>query len=90
MSKEATFLTKMLGELVMYSVPVESKLAEQAFDTLIEHFNKWFFPITKLYILGLSLHCVNDKRYSQFLDNFYPGLSVYISKLIPAHLNKIP
>jgi hypothetical protein len=90
MSQEATTLTKTLGELVMYDIPIQSKIAETAFDNLVDHFNKWFFPITKLYILGLSRHCVNDQKYSQFFDNFYPGISNYISRLVPAYLHKVP
>ena len=89
MSAEATSFTEKLGELVEYDISVESKLAESGFDDLVEHFNKWFFPITRSYIFKLSLLCKIDYRYAQFFNNFYPGLADYLYKLLPFYLHKV-
>jgi len=88
MSEEATHLTKMLGELVLYNIPVESKLAMRAFDDFVDHFHKWFFPIDRKFIFKLAILCKNDDQYSRFFNQFYPGLGPYISKLSMSHLNK--
>lgn len=88
MSTEATYLTKMLGELVLYNIPVESKIAESAFRDFVDHFHKWFFPIDKKFIFKLSILCKNDDQYSEFFDEFHPGLGSYISKLSLSHLSK--
>jgi hypothetical protein len=89
MSAEATYLTEKLGELVKYDIPIESKLAESGFDDLVEHFHKWFFPITKLYIFRLSRLCKTDYKYAQFFNNFYPGLADYLYRLVPIYVYKV-
>ncbi len=89
MSEEATSLTNRLGELVMYNIPIKSKLAESGFEDLVEHFHKWFFPITKEYILRLSCLCKTDYSYAQFFNNFYPGLADYLYRLVPFYLHKL-
>ena len=90
MSSEATHLTQMLGELVLYNVPVESKIAESAVDDLIEHFHKWFFPINKFYLSTLAIVCISDYRYSKFFDQFYPGLAKYLHELVSVYIDKVP
>jgi hypothetical protein len=81
MAKEATDLTVMLGELVKYNIPVESKLAENGFDALIKHFHDWFFTIDKNNAEKLAFICSTHPRYIMFFDGYYPGLSKYIGKI---------
>jgi hypothetical protein len=81
MAKEATDLTVMLGELVKYDVPIESKLAENGFDSLVKHFHDWFFTIDKDNAERLAFICSYNTRYILFFDGYYPGLSKYIGKL---------
>jgi len=88
-SEEAKKIIKSLGELVLHNTPVESKTAETGFDILIEHFKKWFFPINKTYLLKFAYACKHSHAYSKFFDQFYPGLSNYLYKLLPAHAQKV-
>jgi hypothetical protein len=88
MSEDATHMTKMLGELVLYEIPVESKIAEFGFDALVDHFEKWFFTIDKDYLLKLAHASKYYENYSKFFNQFYPGLADYIHKLIPLYVKK--
>jgi len=81
MAKEATDLIHMLGDLVKYNIPVESKLAEHGFDALIKHFHDWFFTIDRANSERLAFICSYHPRYILFFDGYYPGLSKYLGKL---------
>lgn len=90
MSSEATYLTEMLGELVKYNIPHESHIAENGFDALVEHFDKWFFPINRIPLLKLAVMSgTNGSAYKAFFDGFYEGLGDYFSKLAMMYLYKI-
>lgn len=89
MSKEATHLTEMLGDLVLYNVPIESKLAELAFDETVRHINEWFFITNQRFLFLLSTASAHDKKCSQFFENFHPGLGKYVSKLCLEYIHKV-
>jgi len=90
MSSEATYLTEMLGELVKYNIPHKSKIAEKAFDELVNHFTVYFFPINKMYILKLAdMSGKTGSEYNKFFNKFYDGLGEYLSKLVPLYLHKV-
>jgi len=90
MSDEATYMTEMLGELVKFNVPCDSKLAEKSFDELVNHFNKYFFPINKIHLLKLAeMSGTKNSEYQIFFNKFYDGLGDYLCKLVPVYLYKV-
>jgi len=90
MSEEATEITNSLGELVQNNVSVKSKLAEDRFDSLVAHCDKWFFETDKRSIFNVAVLSSSDEKYIKFFDQFYPGLAKYISKLFMTYINKLP
>lgn len=90
MADEATLLTNRLGELVLYNIPIESKLAEDGFDSLMKHFDDWFVKINKDYAKKFAFACHAHSGWVLFFDGFHPGLSKYISKICFRYLEKLP
>ena len=90
MAEEATEVTESLGNLVRDGVSVKDKIAEDAFDSLIVHCDKWFFETNKKFVFNVALLSSSDEKYTKFFDQFYPGLSKYLSKLLLTYLNKLP
>ena len=88
-SADAAHLNQMLGELVLYNIPLDSKVAELLFDNLVEHFNKWFFPVNQRFLFMFSRVCVNDYKYFIFFDEFCNGLAEYLSELLKVYLHKV-
>lgn len=89
-SADAEHLKQILAELVLYDIPLDSKVAELLFDNFIEHFNKWFFPVNQRFLFVFSRVCVNDYKYFVFFDEPYNGIAEYLSKLLRVHLYKVP
>lgn len=89
-SADAAHLNQMLGELVLYNIPLDSKVAELLFDSFIEHFNKWFFPVNQRFLFVFARVCINDYKYVIFFDESCPGLAKYLSQLLKLHLHKVP
>lgn len=90
MAEEATVITKMLGSLVLNKIPVESKIAEDAFDELMEHCRTWFFITNKEFVLTVAMLCKSEEKFRLFFDRFEVWLSEYMNKLLMLYLHKLP
>ena len=90
MASEATDVTNMLGSLVLNNVPIESKIAEDAFDILIEHCNTWFFITNKEFVLTVAMLCKSERKFLLFFDRFQTGLTEYMNRLLMFYLHKLP
>ena len=90
MAKEATHMTETLAELVKYDVPVESKLAEYGFDSLVKHLEDWFLKVDRKNAQKFGFVCYNHPRYIMFFDEYHPGLGKYVGKIILRYANKLP
>jgi TipAS antibiotic-recognition domain len=88
MSKEATDMTQMLGELIRYNIPVDSHLATLAFYEYVEHFNKWFLKVDKEFLIKTAYYAKFEKDFGAFFDQFYPGLGIYLFDLIMFNVRK--
>lgn len=89
MSAEAIEMTDYLKELVIDKVDINDKRAEKGFDLFVEHFFKWFYPLTRKYALRLSTVIKFDNKYTLFFDQFTPGLADYMNKLLQKYSYKI-
>lgn len=89
MSTEATDMVDYLKNLVKSSIDLDSKEAEYGFDLFVIHFFKWFFPISKQYVLRLSTVVKFDPNYAAFFNQFTPGLDLYMNKLLQKYAYKL-
>ena len=89
MSIEATEMVNYLGNLVNNNVSINDLKAEKGFDLFVEHFFKWFFPISTKYTLRLSTVIKFDPDYTKFFDQFNPGLANYMNKLLQKYAHKV-
>lgn len=89
MSIEAVEMVDYLKELVINKIEIDEPEAEKGFDLFVEHFFRWFFPITTKYTLRLSTVIKFDHKYTLFFDQFVPGLADYMNKLLQKYAHKV-
>jgi hypothetical protein len=88
MIKDAHELNAYLAECINNKVPVEDPKAELAFDMFVDHFVKWFFPVSEEYLIKLRMQTQLDKKYALFFEKQAPGLNSYLLKLSRAYSHK--
>jgi hypothetical protein len=89
MSTEAVEMVDYLKQLVVNKTDIDQPEAEKGFDLFVEHFFKWFFPISTKYTLRLSTVIKFDPQYTLFFDQFHQGLADYMNKLLQKYAYKV-
>ena len=90
MIEEAHILNDELGDLIRNNVPISDKRAEQAFDHLREHYDRWFCNFTQAYVRRISPAVALDPDFHEFFNQQAEGLSRYMPRLITYYSYKLP
>lgn len=83
MAREAVEVTEALADLVKNNVPMDSPIAEKAFNDLMGHMSRWFFTPTQTYLTHVAMLAGdNTTKLHKFFNKFHPGLSEYMHQAV--------
>jgi hypothetical protein len=87
MSGEAVKLMEDMAYIVNNNL---GELPESIFDRICNHYDTWFYKITRGSVNRLAAAYAGSDKYIEFLNQYADGLNLYMYRMTRKYAHKVP